>query len=108
MVHYTRCLADQLRPYDITVNSLAPGETRTGRFLGTRAVDPARLAEAGTLDRIGTVDEVARVVEFFAGPLGALRLGPGAAGRRRRAVLAGVRGGPPRPAIPAPAAARAR
>jgi 3-oxoacyl-[acyl-carrier protein] reductase len=71
VVHYTRCLADQLRPYDVAVNSLAPGETRTGRFLGTRQVDPARLAEAGTLERIGTVDEVARVVEFFAGPLGA-------------------------------------
>jgi 3-oxoacyl-[acyl-carrier protein] reductase len=71
VVQYTRCLADQLRPYDIAVNSLAPGETRTGRFLGTRAVAPERLAEEGTLDRIATVDEVARVVEFFAGPLGA-------------------------------------
>jgi 3-oxoacyl-[acyl-carrier protein] reductase len=71
VVHYTRCLADQLRAYDVAVNSLAPGETRTGRFLATRAVDPERLAEAGTLERIGTVDEVARVVEFFAGPLGA-------------------------------------
>jgi len=71
VVHYTRCLADQLRPYDVAVNSLAPGDTRTGRFLGTREVDPQRLAEGGTLERIGTVDEVARVVEFFAGPLGA-------------------------------------
>jgi 3-oxoacyl-[acyl-carrier protein] reductase len=71
VVAYTRCLADQLRPYDIAVNSLAPGETRTGRFLGTRTVDPERLLESGTLERIGTVDEVARVVEFFAGPLGA-------------------------------------
>ena len=40
MTHYTRCLADQLRPYDIAVNCIAPGDTRTGRFLGTRAVDP--------------------------------------------------------------------
>jgi len=71
VVHYTRCLADQLRPYGIAVNSLAPGETRTGRFLGTRPVAPERLAEDGTLDRIATVDEVARVVEFFAGPQGA-------------------------------------
>ena len=71
VVHYTRCLAAQLRPYDVTVNSLAPGDTRTGRFSGTRPVDPARLVEAGTLERIATVDEVARVVEFFAGPLGA-------------------------------------
>ena len=71
MTHYTRCLADQLRSYDITVNCIAPGDTRTGRFLGTRAVDQNRLVETGTLDRIATVDEVARVVEVFAGPLGA-------------------------------------
>jgi 3-oxoacyl-[acyl-carrier protein] reductase len=71
MTHYTRCLADQLRSYDITVNCIAPGDTRTGRFLGTRAVDEARLVESGTLDRIATVDEVARVVELFTGPLGA-------------------------------------
>jgi hypothetical protein len=71
VVHYTRCLAAELRAHNITVNSLAPGDTRTGRFLGTRAVDPARLVEDGTLERIATVDEVARVVEFFAGPMGA-------------------------------------
>jgi 3-oxoacyl-[acyl-carrier protein] reductase len=71
VTHYTRCLADQLRPYDITVNCLAPGDTRTGRYLGTRAVDSSRLVETGTLDRIATLDEVARVVELFTGPLGA-------------------------------------
>ena len=70
-VHFTRCLADQMRPYNVTVNAIAPGDTRTERFLATRTVDPARLVEEGTLDRIATVDEVARVVEFFAGPQGA-------------------------------------
>lgn len=70
VVEYTRCLAVQLRPFDITVNSLAPGDTRTGRFLGTREVDQGRMAESGTLERIALVDEVARVVEFFAGPMG--------------------------------------
>ncbi|MCW5686976.1 MAG: SDR family NAD(P)-dependent oxidoreductase [Pseudolabrys sp.] len=70
-LHFTRCLADQLRPYDVTVNTIAPGDTRTERFVATRAVDPSRMAESGTLDRIATVDEVARVVEFFAGPMGA-------------------------------------
>ena len=70
VVEYTRCLAVQLRPHNITVNSLAPGDTRTGRFMGTRHVPEERLATEGTLDRIATVDEVARVVEFFAGPLG--------------------------------------
>ena len=71
VTHFTRCLADQLRPYDVTVNCIAPGDTRTGRYLGTRPVDPGRLAESGTLDRVATVDEVARIVEVFAGPLGA-------------------------------------
>ena len=70
-MHFTRCLADQMRTYDVTVNCIAPGDTRTERFLATREVDPARLTTAGTLERIATVDEVARVVEFFASPLGA-------------------------------------
>ncbi len=93
VVHFTRCLADQMRPYDVTVNAIAPGDTRTERFLATRAVDPARLVETGTLDRIATVDEVARVVEFFAGPHGRLRVGPGHSRRRRRPGLAGLRCG---------------
>src|SRR4029078_11236858 len=38
MTHYTRCLADQLRAYDIAVNCIAPGDTRTGRFLGRTRV----------------------------------------------------------------------
>lgn len=75
VVMYTRCLAAQLRPYNITVNSLAPGDTRTGRYLHTRPVDEKRLVTGGTLDRIALVDEVARVVEFFAGPLGAFVTG---------------------------------
>ena len=75
VVEYTRCLATQLREHNINVNSLAPGDTRTGRYLGTRKVDETRLASEGTLDRIALVDEVARVVEFFAGPLGAFVTG---------------------------------
>ena len=70
VVEYTRCLAVQLRPHNITVNTLAPGDTRTGRFLGSREVSPERLVTEGTLERIALVDEVARVIEFFAGPLG--------------------------------------
>ncbi|MBI3861556.1 MAG: SDR family oxidoreductase [Planctomycetia bacterium] len=75
VIEYTRCLAMQLREYNITVNSLAPGDTRTGRYLGTRQVDPARLVTEGTLDRVAQVDEVARVIDFFAGPLGAFVTG---------------------------------
>jgi 3-oxoacyl-[acyl-carrier protein] reductase len=68
-MHFTRCLADQMRAYDVTVNCIAPGDTRTERFVSTRDVDPVRLVTEGTLDRIATVDEVARVVEFLAGPM---------------------------------------
>lgn len=71
VAHFTRCLASQLRPYNVTVNSIAPGSVRTARFLATRKLDPKLLATDGTLERIATVDEVARVVEFFAGPMGA-------------------------------------
>ena len=75
VVEYTRCLAEQLRSFNINVNTLAPGDTRTGRFLGTRKVEDSRLVTDGTLDRVGQVDEVTRVVEFFAGPLGAFVTG---------------------------------
>ncbi|MFO1020644.1 MAG: SDR family oxidoreductase [Planctomycetales bacterium] len=70
VVEYTRCLATQLRPYNINVNSLAPGDARTGRYLGTRHVPEEKLVTEGTLDRVALVDEVTRVVEFFCGPLG--------------------------------------
>src|SRR6185312_6544423 len=69
-IHYTRCLAAELRPYNVTANSIAPGDTRTGRFLNTRPVDPDRLRAGGTLERIALVDEVARAVAVFVGPTG--------------------------------------
>lgn len=31
--HYTKMLAQQLRPYNITCNALSPGPTRSGRWL---------------------------------------------------------------------------
>lgn len=75
VAHFTRCLAAQMRPYNVTVNCIAPGDTRTGRFLGTRDVDEGRMVESGTLERIALVDEVARLVEVFAGPQGAFVTG---------------------------------
>jgi 3-oxoacyl-[acyl-carrier protein] reductase len=77
VVEYTRCLAEQLRSHNINVNSLAPGDTRTGQIPWelVKVDDVRRMATEGTLDRIGMVDEVTRVVEFFAGPLGAFVTG---------------------------------
>lgn len=63
---YTRCLAAQLRPYDIAVNVLAPGDTVTERFLASRVTDESRKVLSGTLERYGRPIEVARVAEFLA------------------------------------------
>ena len=61
---YTRCLAAQLRPYNINVNAIAPGEIVTARFLASRKTDDSRKVKDGTLTRYGWPIEIARVVEF--------------------------------------------
>jgi 3-oxoacyl-[acyl-carrier protein] reductase len=63
---YTRCLAVQLRPYNIPVNCVAPGGTVTNRFLVIHNIDQGKLIEEGTLDRYGRPHEVASVVAFLA------------------------------------------
>jgi 3-oxoacyl-[acyl-carrier protein] reductase len=65
---YSRCLAGLLRPYDICVNVVAPGETVTPRFAATRPLDPARDVLAGTLARYGRPEDIAGAVSFLAGP----------------------------------------
>lgn len=70
VVHYTRCLATQLRPKGITVNCMALGPTRSGRFLATLAhrgpTDTDRLASTGSrLERVGEPADAANVLEFF-------------------------------------------
>jgi 3-oxoacyl-[acyl-carrier protein] reductase len=63
---YTRCLAAQLRPYDVTVNCVAPGGTVTRRFLVNEYdLDPGKVDATGTLDRYGRPEEVADVVAFL-------------------------------------------
>jgi 3-oxoacyl-[acyl-carrier protein] reductase len=63
---YTRCLAAQLRPHNVTVNCVAPGGTVTNRFLVIHKIDKEKLVEAGTLDRYGRPQEIASVVAFLA------------------------------------------
>jgi 3-oxoacyl-[acyl-carrier protein] reductase len=65
---YTRCLATQLRPHNVTVNAIAPGDIYTPRFAASRPIDDAMLVEGGTLTRYGRPIEVARVVVFLASP----------------------------------------
>lgn len=66
MHEYSRCLAVQLRPYDITVNVVAPGDIVTERFLASRETEDARKVLSGTLDRYGRPVEIAAMVEFLA------------------------------------------
>ena len=61
IIHYTRALAQELAPFNITVNAIAPGIIRTGR-LGDRS----HLADHVPLRREGTIEECAGVVEFLA------------------------------------------
>jgi len=60
IVHYTRALAQELGPFNINVNSIAPGIIRTGR-LGDRK----HLSKYIALRREGTIEDCAKVVEFL-------------------------------------------
>jgi len=62
---YSRCLAVLLRPYDVRVNVIAPGDTVTPRFLASRPIDESMMVKGGTLVRYGWPIEVAKAVEFL-------------------------------------------
>jgi 3-oxoacyl-[acyl-carrier protein] reductase len=62
---YTRCLAAQMRPYNVPVNCVAPGGTVTARFVATGQADPAVMQKAGTLEGYGRAEDIAAAVEFF-------------------------------------------
>jgi 3-oxoacyl-[acyl-carrier protein] reductase len=61
IIHYTRSLAQELGPFNVNVNAIAPGIIRTGR-LGDRS----HMAGMTALRREGTIDDCAKVVEFLA------------------------------------------
>jgi 3-oxoacyl-[acyl-carrier protein] reductase len=63
--HYSRCLAKQLRPYDVLVNVVAPGQIVTKRFMASRKTDETMVTDSGTQERYGLPVEVARAVEFL-------------------------------------------
>jgi 3-oxoacyl-[acyl-carrier protein] reductase len=63
--HYTRCLAEELRPFDVNVNCIAPTATFTGRFLATRDVPDQ--SDRSRLQRIAEPEDMASIVLFLVG-----------------------------------------
>jgi len=66
ITHYTRCLGEQLRPYGVNVNCIAPAPTYTGRFLATRTVDNQQ--GLSRLQQVAQPEDMAQIVLFLAGP----------------------------------------
>lgn len=66
IVHYTRCLALEMRPYGVRVNAVSPGPTKSARFLATRTVDESLMSDPVSLDRYAEPMEIAKVVGFLA------------------------------------------
>jgi 3-oxoacyl-[acyl-carrier protein] reductase len=71
MTAYSRCLAAQLREYNIPVNVIAPGMIVTPRAEATGQLDPAKRDAQDTLIRHGRPEEVARAVAFLVADPGA-------------------------------------
>jgi 3-oxoacyl-[acyl-carrier protein] reductase len=66
VVHYTRCLAAEVRDAGVRVNAISPGPAMTARFLATRSTDPRMASGGSSLDRYATPEEVADAVTFLA------------------------------------------
>lgn len=65
ILHYTRCLALEMRPHGVRVNAVSPGPTTTARFLATRQTD-ASMIDNVSLERYAKPAEIANAVAFLA------------------------------------------
>lgn len=68
VVHYTRCLASELRTSGVRANVVSPGPTMTARFLATRETDSTMDNSGPSLVRYASPAEIADAVSYFAGP----------------------------------------
>jgi NAD(P)-dependent dehydrogenase (short-subunit alcohol dehydrogenase family) len=67
VVHYTRCLAAEVREAGVRVNCVSPGPAKTARFLATRGHDSSMMREGSSLRRYATAAEIADAVAFLVG-----------------------------------------
>jgi NAD(P)-dependent dehydrogenase (short-subunit alcohol dehydrogenase family) len=69
VIHYTRCLAAEVKNDGVRVNAVSPGPTKTARFAATRVVDPEKMnSNRPSFDRYGEPDEIADAVAFLCSP----------------------------------------
>ncbi len=61
---YTRCLAEQMRPYDVNVNCLAPGYAKSARIYATRKIDENE--SLSRLQRFAEPEDMAGIIYFLA------------------------------------------
>ncbi|MBU6530890.1 SDR family oxidoreductase [Streptomyces sp. NPDC057245] len=67
----TLILAKELRGRDVTVNTVAPGPTATDLFLDGKTPEQIdQLTKAPPLERLGSPEDIARVVAFLTSPAG--------------------------------------
>ncbi|HEY0263922.1 MAG TPA: SDR family oxidoreductase [Granulicella sp.] len=66
IVHYTRCLALEMRPHGVRVNAVSPGPTKSARFLATRSLDDTMMNAGYSLERYAMPSEIANAVAFLA------------------------------------------
>lgn len=66
IVHYTRCLAMEMREHGVRANAISPGPAKTARFLATRPTDPVMMEEGPSLNRYATPSEIADAIVFLA------------------------------------------
>lgn len=73
VIMYTRYLAQELGPFGVRANCLAPGVTRTGRMLSVFSAseseqfgdEAVRFEERNALGRIGEIDDCVDAMEFL-------------------------------------------
>lgn len=69
VVHYTRCLADELQKDGVRVNCISPGSAKTARFQATRVVEEDKMvSDQLSLDRYAEPEEIADAVVFLCSP----------------------------------------
>jgi 2-hydroxycyclohexanecarboxyl-CoA dehydrogenase len=66
IIHFTKCLAYEIRPSGVRVNAVSPGPAKTARFLATRVPNPEMMEEGGSLKRYANPREIADAVAFLA------------------------------------------